>query len=552
MSFPKPFVVSRSVWCQSADCVYSDGLEYSPVTHLIVHHTVSSNTSTNWAAVVRAIWNFHTYSRGWGDIGYNYLVDPDGVIYEGHFGGDDVVGTHASGANAGSMAVALIGTFTEPNVNPPGIIPPSPMVDSAVNILSWKADQRDIDVYDASDTLPNIDWGLPNLMGHRDVYGTTECPGSQAFRLIPVMRERIAQNIGLVNTNIFVDELSPAFSSSNSNWQVPPYMCGFDLHAFYTWSTQGGPTAWGEWRPPVPANGRYAIDAYVPYCRTGRSETAGVTYTITHPGGVSNVVVNQNAQVGLWIPLGEYDLPGGNSAVVRLTDQSSTDSGLGVWFDAIRLRPLTALPSPGVANAQPAQDGWQTQRAVTFDWQITNPTTVTQTRLQVAPDAAFSTPVTDQVWPGAVSSATVSYGQDYPDLYWRVILDWAGGSPVVGPTGRFQLDGTPPESSILKPQYVAWTRTYRLSWSGEDALSGVAGYNIDFRPEGDNWVRWLSNTTLTGANFILPDPSRVYEFRSQAIDVAGNSEAVSDTADVSTTQALFLNQTILQPVAISP
>jgi hypothetical protein len=545
--FPKPFVVSRSVWCQHPDCVYTDGLEYSPVTHLIVHHTVSANESTNWAAVVRAIWNFHTYSRGWGDIGYNYLVDPNGVIYEGHLGGDDVVGTHASGANAGSMAVALLGTFGTYN-------PPTPMVDSATDLLSWKADQRDIDVFDASDTLPNIDWGLPNLMGHRDVYGTTECPGDQAHALIPQMRERIAQNIGLVNTNIFVDELSPAFSNSNSNWQVPPWQCGFNLHAFYTWSTQdpAAATYWGEWRPPVPADGRYAIDAYVPYCRTGRAETAGVTYTITHRNGTDKVVVNQNARVGLWIPLGEYDLAAGNSTLVRLTDLSTTDSGLGVWFDALRLRPTTTLPAPGVSNGQPDQDTWLNQRAVTFNWQINNAATVSQTRLQVASDPGFGSLITNQAWPGAVSSAAVTFDGDYPALYWRVILDWSGGAPVTGPASRFQLDATPPESAVNRLEYVVWSSTFRVQWAGSDALSGITAYNIDFRPEGENWVRWLTNTSHTGANFIAPDPSRVYEFRSQARDAAGNVEPVSDAADLATTQALVLRESLLLPLTIAP
>lgn len=553
--FPKPFVVTRSVWCQSADCIYSDGLEYSPVTHLIVHHTVSANydpATTNYAAVVRAIWNFHTYTREWGDIGYNYLVDPNGVVYEGHFGGDDVVGTHASGANAGSMAVALIGTFTEPDVTPPGIEPPPAMVDSAVDLLSWKADQRDINVFDASDTLPDLDWGVPNLMGHRDVYGTTECPGEQAFRLLPEIRNRVAANIGLVDNNIYVDELGPGFTGSSNNWQVPPYGCGFDQHAYFTWSTQdtGGSTSWGEWRPNVPAAGRYAIDAYVPRCRTGRSETGGVTYSITHPGGVSNVVIDQNAQVGLWIPLGEYDLAAGNSAVVRLTDLSSTDSGLGVWFDAIRLRPLSSVDAPSVGNDLPLSDSWQTQRTVNYNWHITNPGSVLQTNLQVATDPAFGNLVTNQLWPWAVESATATYAQDYPELFWRVILDWPDGPPIIGATGRFQLDATPPDSAVSPPLYSPWTRIYQLKWAGQDAVSGVAGYNIDFRPQGENWVRWLSSTTLTGANFVPPDPSRVYEFRSQATDFAGNVEPLSDSADVSTLDALQLNYGALLPLNI--
>ena len=76
--YPKPRVISRQQWCTHADCNYNNGLAYYPVSHLIVHHTVSNNATTDWAANVRAIWTFHTFTRGWGDVGYNYLIDPNG------------------------------------------------------------------------------------------------------------------------------------------------------------------------------------------------------------------------------------------------------------------------------------------------------------------------------------------------------------------------------------------------------------------------------------------------------------------------------------------
>ena len=105
-AFPKPAVIPRSSWCTAAECNYTEGLEYYPVTHLILHHTVTGTGGSNTAATVRAIWYGHTFNNGWGDIGYNYLIDVNGVIFEGHLGGDDVVGTHAAGANRGSMAAS--------------------------------------------------------------------------------------------------------------------------------------------------------------------------------------------------------------------------------------------------------------------------------------------------------------------------------------------------------------------------------------------------------------------------------------------------------------
>ena len=108
----KPAVVSRTSW----GCPDGQGSgwtpQYTTVTHLIVHHSATANTSSDWAATVRSIWNFHTNDRGWGDVGYNYLIDPNGVIYEGRAGGDNVIGAHFSCQNGGTMGVCMLGTFT--------------------------------------------------------------------------------------------------------------------------------------------------------------------------------------------------------------------------------------------------------------------------------------------------------------------------------------------------------------------------------------------------------------------------------------------------------
>ena len=63
---------------------------YSPVSQVFVHHTVTPTYVSDASAQVRAIWEFHTHTRGWGDIGYNYLIDQNGGIYQGRSGGDNV------------------------------------------------------------------------------------------------------------------------------------------------------------------------------------------------------------------------------------------------------------------------------------------------------------------------------------------------------------------------------------------------------------------------------------------------------------------------------
>jgi hypothetical protein len=446
--------------------------------------------------------------------------------------------------------VALIGTFTAPDYGIPGIMPPEPMVNAAIDLLSWKADQRNINIFDASDALPDIDWGLPHLMGHRDVYGTTECPGDQAHALLPWMRDRIAERIGQVDPHIYVDELSAEFTRSNANWFEGRNECGHNTHSYYTWSTNdpGASRNWGEWRPNLASGGRYLIEAFVPYCNTGRGETRSARYTITHAEGVSEVTVSHAADVGLWIPLGEFNLRVGNSTVIRLTDMT-TDSGLGVWFDAVRLLPLTAAPE--VSNTSPADGSWVKQRTVDFRWQITNPAGVARTTLEVATDPGFSNRVAARLWAGAVTAANNTFTQDYPELYWRVIVATSTDDLIFGPVGRFGLDSTPPVSAVQSVAFLERQNRYRLEWSGSDNLSGVGGYQIEWRAAGAAaWTALEVAGTGTAAYFVPPGTAQVFEFRSQATDLAGNVEAAHPAPDRSTNQAIRLTRSTYLPGTI--
>ncbi|MFN2188223.1 MAG: N-acetylmuramoyl-L-alanine amidase, partial [Candidatus Promineifilaceae bacterium] len=421
--YPRPAVIPRTIWCTDPACNYSNGLQYESVSHLVVHHTVSNNSSSDWAAIVRAIWYFHTFSRGWGDIGYNYLVDQNGVLYEGHLGGDDVVGTHAAGANAGSLGLALIGTFTEPDQSPPGIEPPQPMLNSAANLLAWKADQKNIDVFSAS-RLPNVAWGLPNLMGHRDVYGTTACPGDQAQDLLPWLRQEVASRIGFVSPHIYIDEMSGAFTkSSSSAWHTGPNDCGFNGHAYYAWSTTnaGSSDIWGEWRPNIVDSGIYELEVYAPFCLTGESETNGARYTINHANGTDTVSVSHENNLGTWMSLGNYYFSAGTSGSIRLTNITSTDSGRGVWFVAIRLRPTDPNFVPEITLATPAWGSWKHDRTVNFQWDIQNAMAVKSTTIRMATDIAFNNEILIQTFTGARTSFAHTFTQDYETIFWFVV-----------------------------------------------------------------------------------------------------------------------------------
>jgi hypothetical protein len=202
-----PNVVSRAQWGSPdpyGDLNRGTDLEwfpqYVPVTQAFVHHTVNSNYSSDFSSVVRGIWQFQTYTRGWGDIGYNYLVDSNGTMYEGRYGGDNVVGGHVLGYNRGSIGVALIGCFqsgdsTCRSLNGGDRGPAWPMLDSLYNLLGFKLKGYEVDplgshTFCGNQDVGNACKGLMNIAGHRDA-GDTSCPGNLTYEQLGAIRNGV-------------------------------------------------------------------------------------------------------------------------------------------------------------------------------------------------------------------------------------------------------------------------------------------------------------------------------------------------------------------------
>ncbi|HMA35465.1 MAG TPA: N-acetylmuramoyl-L-alanine amidase, partial [Chloroflexia bacterium] len=199
----KPAVISRTAW-GSPDGNSSPNWppEYRRVTHVIVHHTETDNSDGDYAARVRSIWYYHAITHGWGDIGYNYLIDPHGNVYEGRAGGDDVAAGHAYPFNYGSLGVSLIGNYD-------AIAPSSAMRDSLIKLLAWVTDRRGIDPQGTGSFTGALNCGgsvtllRPNIAGHRDFRGVgcghefnaKTCPGAYAYALLPTIRA--ALGVGL-------------------------------------------------------------------------------------------------------------------------------------------------------------------------------------------------------------------------------------------------------------------------------------------------------------------------------------------------------------------
>ncbi len=163
----------------------------APINHLIVHHTATANDAQDWPAVVRTIWNFHAVTNAWRDVGYHYLIDPNGVIYEGRAGGDKAAGIHFSCANTGTMGIAMLGNFTAQS-------PTEQALSSLKTLLARKAYELKLEP-SGSSYHSSTGLNLPQIAGHRDANASkitrvcvgTHCPGDALYTLLPAIRTEV-------------------------------------------------------------------------------------------------------------------------------------------------------------------------------------------------------------------------------------------------------------------------------------------------------------------------------------------------------------------------
>ncbi|HRX63925.1 MAG TPA: N-acetylmuramoyl-L-alanine amidase [Candidatus Absconditabacterales bacterium] len=167
-------------------------------TKIIVHHTASDNSELkNKQDVIEylsGVFYYHTLKHGRGDIGYNFLIDPFGNIYEGRAGGEGVVGAHAKWNNTPSIGISLIGNFDvqEPTVEAlDSLIKLSTALTKKYNINPKSRVDYHRDSKEAPYILSEENY---SIAGHRDA-GITSCPGDNLYKLLPQIRDIVSSNL---------------------------------------------------------------------------------------------------------------------------------------------------------------------------------------------------------------------------------------------------------------------------------------------------------------------------------------------------------------------
>ena len=164
------------------------------VNKIIVHHTADKLDGRSDEEILRAIYAYHAVTRGWGDIGYNYLVGQNGKIYEGRAGGDYVVGAHAAYNNIGSVGISVLGDYEHGYLNANQEIGLKTAIDMAARKynVDLNATVMGFKTCNQSSCYPIQVVYTPALLGHKDV-GITNCPGKNIYASLPAWRKELSQ-----------------------------------------------------------------------------------------------------------------------------------------------------------------------------------------------------------------------------------------------------------------------------------------------------------------------------------------------------------------------
>jgi uncharacterized protein with LGFP repeats len=195
-----PNIVARAGW-QADESLRPAAPQYaSSVKVVFVHHTTTTNnySCSQSPAIVRGMYAYHVLSLGWNDIGYNFLVDKCGTVFEGRYGGTTrpVIGAQTYGFNTNSTGIAVIGTHTSTAASPAAVA-------AVAHLAAWKLaidgvnpNGRSTLVESASDShgfVAGRTYTFNAISGHRDGYATA-CPGNALYAQLPALRALASQN----------------------------------------------------------------------------------------------------------------------------------------------------------------------------------------------------------------------------------------------------------------------------------------------------------------------------------------------------------------------
>ncbi|MET0416520.1 MAG: N-acetylmuramoyl-L-alanine amidase [Actinoplanes sp.] len=218
-----PPYVSRAGW-KADESLVKDPITVAAQAKMVwVHHTGfrADYTCAESASIIRGIQANDVRNDGMSDLGYNFLIDKCGTLYEGRKGGvtKAVVGAHSVGWNTGTVGVALLGDYT--SVQPSGAALTTFAQLSAARLGAYGFSPTSTATMTATTTGRKWPSGsavtFPRIAGHKDGQQTatgylTVCPGTNLNAALPQIRSRATQMI----TGLAVKSLAGGASVSGT------------------------------------------------------------------------------------------------------------------------------------------------------------------------------------------------------------------------------------------------------------------------------------------------------------------------------------------------
>ncbi|MFH9010498.1 N-acetylmuramoyl-L-alanine amidase [Streptomyces sp. NPDC017943] len=192
-SAERPAVTSRSAWGADESLVKDPPTYTADTKAIFVHHTAGTNdyACSESASIVRGVFLYHVKSNGWNDIGYHFLVDKCGTVFEGRAGGIDkpVLGAHTYGFNTATSSISVLGDYSTATAG-------AAVRESVAKVAAWKLGLYGLDPTGTVVLTAGADNGkyklgqqvtMHRISGHRDGY-PTECPGQHLYDDLPEIR----------------------------------------------------------------------------------------------------------------------------------------------------------------------------------------------------------------------------------------------------------------------------------------------------------------------------------------------------------------------------
>ena len=499
-----PPVAPRAAWGANEGIRRAGPLYATSLKFAVVHHTAGANnyTAAQSASIVRAIQIYHVKGNGWNDIGYNFLVDKYGQVFEGRYGGADrnVVGAHAEGFNTGSVGIALLGTYGD-------TAPTGKALDAIASLLAWRLDVAHVDPLSRltwvsggnarfpSDTLVP----LSAVSGHRDT-GFTACPGNALYRQLPaIARKAAALGLpklydpvvqGLVGTptrftarlsaqrpwSVRVNDATGAtVGSGQGDGQTVDWTWDATLAApgAYTYSIDAGPDV----RPATGSIGRTvtaltvtgAVARPTTFTPNGdsRADSTVISYTLSLAATVT-ATLRDSFGLPMATLFSEQKKAGRQS--FRFTATGVADGRYTVSLDAVSGTRTARIDIPIVVDrtlaafaANPAvfsPNGDRRLDQLAFTFVLAAPAHV---KLRIAGGA---TVYEGDLLPGPQE---LRWEARMPDGKYAAVLEATGPFGLRGQTARFAVDTTKPKLRLLSR--AAW----RFSVNEQVTITGTVG-----------------------------------------------------------------------------